>query len=629
MSVLAPLDSKKLVEALLSDLRQLSTEAKKKHNHVKESHLDILPVGCKDLDLQFRTYRSLCSGQKRQEAAESGVVRVRNISTASGESNLLTNLRAASNELLHPLILACATRQTKLVQIALQSIQRLVQHRVLEASCANVVVSELWGLVEVECEELRVLQTVPPLVSADLLVTGNSLAKCIVMCFRMHFAKDPVVINAASAAVRQLVGCVFERVIQEDGVFNNAELTVVASSGGRPSPRSAPPTLRPCAADAYMLFKDLCLLINAKPSIWLLGIHEMTRTLGLELIESILKSYPDCLIMTIQHPEFCDLLKSEVCPLVIKLFSPSLKSAHVSSQHPSSRSSSSQNAPTDRPYFPIAMRLVRIILCLISLYHQLLPTECEIFLSSLMKFVDVDRRGWQRALSLEALHRVIVRPDIVRWLCENFDARSNSTKVLEHLTSSIFSVVQQSFTPTKLTSDVDLELDISQPRNSSGFYFSNVWHPYVEQLSSKKSLLLDSLERHEAGTIPDGYVVSRITSVLADFIQAIYAAVDALCLQDDGSDRNNNHVAEAIFTSCQPNLLAALSMLTDETVTDQLLCGLSTLMSVGCKLKMPSASLNCLYVLCCACLPSVNYLYLYAAFDVPKNTGENFFLFIL
>ncbi|KAK6037930.1 hypothetical protein COOONC_24565 [Cooperia oncophora] len=280
MSVLSPPDVRKLVEALLSDLRQLSTEAKKKHNHVKE-------------------------------AAESGVVRVRNISTASAEATLLTNLRAASNELLHPLILACATRQTRLVQIALQSIQRLVQHRILEASCANVVVSELWGLVEVECEELRVLQTVPPLVSADLLVTGNTLAKCIVMCFRMHFAKDPVVINAASAAVRQLVGCVFERVIQEDGVFST-ELTVVPSSGGRPSPRSAPPTLRPCAADAYLLFKDLCLLINAKPSVWLVGIHEMTRTLGLELIENILKSYPGVFF---RHPEFCDLLKSEVCPL--------------------------------------------------------------------------------------------------------------------------------------------------------------------------------------------------------------------------------------------------------------------------------------------------------------------------
>ncbi|VDL71726.1 unnamed protein product [Nippostrongylus brasiliensis] len=577
MSVLSPPDVRKLVEALLSDLRQLSTEAKKKHNHVKE-------------------------------AAETGVVRVRNISTASGEATLLTNLRAASNELLHPLILACATRQTRLVQIALQSIQRLVQHRILEASCANVVVSELWGLVEVECEELRVLQTVPPLVSADLLVTGNTLAKCIVMCFRMHFAKDPVVINAASAAVRQLVGCVFERVIQEDGVFSS-ELTVVPSSGGRPSPKSAPPTLRPCAADAYLLFRDLCLLINAKPSIWLVGIHEMTRTLGLELIENILKSYPGVFF---RHPEFCELLKSEVCPLVIKLFSPSLKSAHVSSQHPSSRSAVAANSQSDRPYFPIAMRLVRIILCLISLYHQLLPTECEIFLSSLVKFVDVDRKGWQRALSLEALHRVVVRPDIVRWLCENFDARSNSIKVLEHLSQSIFSVIQQSFVPLKMSSsDSDLESDVLQPRGSSGFYFNNVWQP------------LDSLERHEAGVMPDGYVVSRANCALVDFVQSIYAAVDALNLQDNADKNNNDHVANSIYSSCQPNLLSALSFLlsasTDETVTDQLLCALSTLMSVGCKLKAVPASFNCLYVLCCACVPSVTYLRTYAGADSPTS----------
>ncbi|VDM51904.1 unnamed protein product [Angiostrongylus costaricensis] len=584
MSVLSPPDARKLIEALLGDLRQLSTEAKKKHNHVKE-------------------------------AAESGVVRVRNISTASGEGNLLTNLRVASNELLHPLILACATRQTRLVQIALLSIQRLVQHRVLE-SCANVVVSELWGLVEAECEELRVLQTVPPLVSADLLVTGNTLAKCIVMCFRMHFSKDPVVINAASAAVRQLVGCVFERVIQEDGVFNT-ELTVVASQGGRSLSKSAPPTLRPCAADAYLLFKDLCLLINAKPSVWLVGIHEMTRTLGLELIESILKSYPSVFF---KHQEFCDLLKSEVCPLVIKLFSPSLKSTQVSSQHVSSRPSSIINSPNDRPYFPIAMRLVRIILCIITLYHHLLPTECEIFLSSLVKFVDVDRRGWQRALSLEALHRIIIRQDIVRWLCENFDARSNSAKVLEQLSHCIFCVIQQ--IDCYIVSESDMEPDAVQPKGASGFYFCNVWYPHVEQLSAKKSILLDSLEKHEAGVLPDGYVVSRAASVLTDFVQAVNAAVDAITIQDKN---NSNHIAKTIFASCQPNLLCGLSFLlsasTDETVTDQLLCGLSTLVSVGCKLKVVPASLNCLFVLCCTCLPSATYLSSYAAVETPQCDG--------
>ena len=42
MSVTAPGESKKLVEYLLGDLRQLSTEAKKKQNHVKEVSIIII-----------------------------------------------------------------------------------------------------------------------------------------------------------------------------------------------------------------------------------------------------------------------------------------------------------------------------------------------------------------------------------------------------------------------------------------------------------------------------------------------------------------------------------------------------------------------------------------------------------
>lgn len=40
------------------------------------------------------------------------------------------------------------------------------------------------------------------------------LFQCLVMCFRLNFAKDPIVINTASATVRQMVNCVYERVIQ-------------------------------------------------------------------------------------------------------------------------------------------------------------------------------------------------------------------------------------------------------------------------------------------------------------------------------------------------------------------------------------------------------------------------------
>ena len=52
------------------------------------------------------------------------------------------------------------------------------------------------------------------------------------------------------------------------------------------------------------------------------GIVEMTRTFGLELLESMLTQFPSVFI---QHAPFRALLKERVCSLVIKLFSPNIK----------------------------------------------------------------------------------------------------------------------------------------------------------------------------------------------------------------------------------------------------------------------------------------------------------------
>jgi len=40
------------------------------------------------------------------------------------------------------------------------------------------------------------------------------------------------------------------------------------------------------------LFKDLCQLVNADAPYWLVGMTEMTRTFGLELLESVLNDFP-------------------------------------------------------------------------------------------------------------------------------------------------------------------------------------------------------------------------------------------------------------------------------------------------------------------------------------------------
>lgn len=73
-----------------------------------------------------------------------------------------------------------------------------------------------------------------------------------------------------------------------------------------------------------------------------------------------------------QHLEFSFLLKERVCPLIIKLFSPSLKYR----QGMPVPASSSAN---EKPYFPIVMRLLRIVAVLITHYYTLMVSIPEAF----------------------------------------------------------------------------------------------------------------------------------------------------------------------------------------------------------------------------------------------------------
>lgn len=114
------------------------------------------------------------------------------------------------------------------------------------------------------------------------------------LCFRLHFAKNSTTINTAGATVRQLVSLVFERVVAEDDPKLNKTAPHDINLEDLKVPSSVPPkSLQPCAADAYLLFQDLIQLVNADQPYWLIGMTEMTRTFGLELLESVLIQFSD------------------------------------------------------------------------------------------------------------------------------------------------------------------------------------------------------------------------------------------------------------------------------------------------------------------------------------------------
>ena len=194
----AKLDSagvKKLLDNLQSDLKNISLETKKRHPAVKES-------------------------------AEEAIVKIRNASSAQ------TPLAYLSNQILYPLVQGCETKDTKVVTLCLQVIQRLItaqvgkplQQSVLMSTGLGWQGSQICGRDNVDADggwtrgseshfavtslrgkcvfflpsltlnlQVRLLQTLTLLTTTNGVCQGDCLARCLVICFRLAFSKDGTV----------------------------------------------------------------------------------------------------------------------------------------------------------------------------------------------------------------------------------------------------------------------------------------------------------------------------------------------------------------------------------------------------------------------------------------------------
>lgn len=143
--------------------------------------------------------------------------------------------------------------------------QRLITQQVVDQKGARYITDALWMLMENNIEEVKVLQTVTLLLTTNTVVHGETLAKSLVLCFRLHYTKNSTIVNTAGATIRQLVSLVFERVYLEknsmaslQGIHQNAnkETLDIDSSTG------ASAEMQTFAADAFFLFQVSVLHFN-------------------------------------------------------------------------------------------------------------------------------------------------------------------------------------------------------------------------------------------------------------------------------------------------------------------------------------------------------------------------------
>lgn len=182
--------------------------------------------------------------------------------------------------------------------------------------------------------------------------------------------------------------------------------------------------------------------------------------------------------------------------MVIKLFSPSLKYRPGAPQPPNP-------SPFDKPYFAITMRLLRIVQVLITDYYSLLVTECEIFLSLLVKFLDPEKPRWQRALALEVLYKFCSSSCLIRKFCESYDMKEHSTKILQEIVNGIGCCVQSRFVSQSPSKESKMAADTQgQPPALVGgmpvgsgvtpqpaFAYKNLWIPLVVNISAPQGSL--------------------------------------------------------------------------------------------------------------------------------------------
>ncbi|KAL6106412.1 mon2 [Pungitius sinensis] len=598
MSTSSPEAVKKLLENMQTDLRSLSMECKKKFPPVKE-------------------------------AAESGIVKIKTIAVRN--TGILAALKENSLEVVQPFLMGCGTKEPKITQLCLAAIQRLMSHEVVSEAAAGNIINMLWQLMENGLEELKLLQTVLVLLTTNTVVHDEVLSKAIVLCFRLHFTKDNITNNTAAATVRQVVTVVFERMVAEDERFKGIVEQPPPVQGN--TNRRSVSTLRPSAKDAYMLFQDLCQLVNADAPYWLVGMTEMTRTFGLELLESVLNDFPGVFL---EHQEFSFLLKERVCPLVIKLFSPNIKFRQGSGASP---------APVEKPYFPICMRLLRVVSVLIKHFYSLLVTECEIFLSLLVKFLDGEKPQWLRAVAVESVHRLCVQPHLLRSFCQSYDMKPHSTKVFRDIVNALGSFIQSLF----IVPNTGNSTAVGAPAGGSGsgsqgaalggpgaggvggnlstqaaFEYRGTWIPLmtVSVQGSAKATYLEMLDKVEPPSIPEGYAMSVAFSALLDLVRGITSMIErelaveeeaaaefrATHPDDEWQAQPGAHLVwEEMVSACWCGLLAALSLLldasTDETATENILKAELTMASLCGRLGLVTPRDAFITAICKASLP--------------------------
>ncbi|KTW25778.1 hypothetical protein T552_03391 [Pneumocystis carinii B80] len=441
------------IASLTSELTQLITESKRKHPELKA-------------------------------AAEQALNEVKSFVE---EGVAISKIRQSPMFLI-PFLLGCNIQSAKCCAIAIGSLQKLIGVSAIPSLSIPSVLEAFREAILLGVEiQLKILQVLPMfLTNYTVDLSGNLLAETFNICFVLQNNKSTVVQNTASATLRQLVILVFDRTINE--VEEKHEKKELENSQA--------------LIDAHNLMEDLCLLINDDKS-RMLHIQNLSKTFGLELIESILTNHPKVFQ---KHDKQIKLLRNLMF-LVLRPFS-------------------------NKGGFPVTVRSARIIYLLLRQHLKNLIVESEIAFNLFCRIlIDKDDNNWRRVLVMEIFRGICTDNALICTIYEYYDADASRKNILYEIIFSFNKLAGEQPGLIGLGTNILFNNQLSNDDSYDSMYeilenaidiFGTITGEIIEQcppgLDSKTSSVrvscIDQLDKLEGPILPPTYIYYLVFTCL-------------------------------------------------------------------------------------------------------------------
>eukprot|EP01018_Ginkgo_biloba_P023241 Gb_33881 [translate_table: standard] len=392
---------------LEADLRALSAEARRKYPAVKDG-------------------------------AEHAILKLRSLSDPSEI--------AQNDDILRIFLLACEVKTVKLSVIGLSCLQKLIAHDAVAPTALREILITLKEHAEMNDEsvQLKTLQTLLIIFQSRLHPEDEeNMAIGLGISLRLLENSRCVdsVHNTAAATLRQAVALIFDHVISAESlpvskIGSNRHLSRTTSVSGDVSrsistakpldsdivfgiPSSSKESLTQAGKLGLRLFEDLTALAAGGSATWL-RVTALQRTFALDILEFVLSNYVSVFRTLAPYEQ---VLRHQVCSLLMT----------------SLRTTGELEGEVGEPAF---RRLVlRSVAHVIRLYCSALVTECEVFLSMLVKITSLDLPLWHRIMVLEVLRGFCVEARVLRLLFQTFDMQPENTNVVSGMIKALAQVV--------------------------------------------------------------------------------------------------------------------------------------------------------------------------------------------